>query len=832
MESAINQFWWLILLGAVVPILLIILVIASILINNRKLLRLQQEKLEEVKKSEKLYSDLFNNVSDLVYIHSFDGRIIKINSAVKKIFGYEPYEVEGKYFQHVFNIPQTEYNEYINSITNKEFSTGTIVLKTKERQSLIFEYQNSIFKESNIPVAIRGIARNVTEKIESELKLRRKDKLLSAVADSVITLLIHPDHNSAINIVLKILGETTQVDRVYIFENHIDPKTKELLMSQRFEWCKEGIEPQIDNPLLQNLPYSHPYAQSLFEKVRNGEIYTGIVRFMSEKEKEILEPQNIKSIIIIPIYIGSRFWGFIGFDDCTNERVWSEVDISILKAAAGSIGGLIGLMEIENELKKTNIFLQSILESSISIAIITVDLEGRVKYWNSGAENLLGYSSKEILDQSIVGKIIREDDFITREKLSNITKETLTQKSTSSVEIICYHKNGMQRWMNFTISPIIKENGEVEGFSAIGEDVTQRKITELALIQNEEMFRSVWENSIDGMRLVDENAKIRLVNKAFCELVNMTEEKLVGNDFNICFLDRDPQKVELFKEHIKNELIPTRQNTELTLWNGKKTPVEITNSFIYLSEGRKLLLSVFRDISEQIAAENKIRQSEENYRRLALHLQTIREEERAKIAQDIHDHLGQLLTGLHLDFSYLKKITPRDNIKINDTIDSITKLIQNIIESVQRISSELRPPILDDLGLIPAIEWELSKFRERTDIKCKFLSSISNVNVNKKQLINIFRIFQESLTNIARHSNASNVNVNVYQKNGCLYVIIKDDGKGIPIEKLNSPSALGLIGMRERALSCNGELIIDSKPGTGTKITLKIPTIGGENGKN
>lgn len=813
--------WWLIVSSVVVIFIFIGLIVISILISNRKLLRLQQEKFEEVQRSERMYADLFDNVSDLVYIHQFDGKILKINQAAKNLLGYSVSELIGQNFQKVFSIPNEEFYTYIHSLDNKDESSGILRLKSKNGKELIFEYQNSVMRQGDNIKAIRGIARNVTERIETEKELKKKDTLLTAVADASIMLLLNPDHENAINTALEILGKATNVDRVYIFENHVDKKTNELLMSQRFEWCKEGIGPQIGNPLLQNLPYNHPYAKPLFERVKAEEIYAGVVRQMSDAEKEILEPQGIKSIIIIPIYIGRKFWGFIGFDDCTTERIWSENEISILKAAAGSIGGLIGLVQAENELEKTNVFLSNILQSSITISIITFDLNGVVTYWNTGAENLYGFEASEIIGKNLFERLTKESDDVTLDKITNMISSVKQTKSTQVAEVVFYHKNGKQLWVKLTISPLVNEKGETTGLLSIGEDITQRKITELALIQNEEMFRNVWENSVDGMRLVDEDARIKLVNQAFCKLVDMPYEKLVGQYYSVCYSEQNPENVQKFRINLREKNISIRQSTEIQLWNGNKIPVEISNSFIELQDNKVMLLSIFRDISEQKEYEQKIKLSAAKYRKLALHLQTIREEERAIISREIHDQLGQLLTALYFEFTYLPTIKIKK--EFNQRIEGINNLIDNLIASVQQISSQLRPPILDDLGLIPAIEWEVSQFTKRTNISTKLNILIDELDFGKNTSTVIFRILQESLTNVARHSKATKVNIQLEKTNGYFKMVVQDNGKGIPEEKLSDPHSIGLIGMKERAFSINGELFIESYEKRGTKVIFQLP---------
>ncbi len=826
MAEISQNIWWIVLAGSILVVIFIGLIIISVMVSNRKLLHLQQEKLEEIRKSEKMYADLFNNVSDLVYIHQFDGVILKINNAAQSILGYSPEELIGKHFQKIFDIPNSVFYSYIHSLDNKEVAKGTLKLKSRIGEERIFEYQNSIVKEYNKPKAIRGIARDVTERIKAEEELRRKDTLLTSIANASIILLVNPDHLQAINQALKILGEATKVDRVYVFENHRDSETNELLMSQKYEWCREGIEPQIDNPLLQNLPYSSPYAAPLFNKVIKGEIYSGIVRQMSLEERDILEPQGIKSILIIPIFIGELFWGFIGFDDCTREREWSDSEKAVLKTAAGSIGGLIGLMLFEKQLKETNIFLSSILESSILISIFTTDLGGIIKYWNSGSENILGYKANEILGFNIIDKLIDESDKISIQKIKDLTRIAREKLLPQVAELVFRHKDGTQLWMNLTASPLVNDIGEITGLLFIGEDITQRKITELALIQNEEMFRNVWENSADGMRLVDEEARIKLVNKAFMDLVEMPYEKLIGQNYNVCYLDQNLSDLEKFRENIRTSNIPNRQSTTIKLWNGKEIPVEISNSFIDLQNNKRMLLSIFRDISEQKEYERKIKLSEEKYRRLALHLQSVREDERTKIAREIHDELGQQLTGLYFEFSSVRTMRTKRDTELEEVLDRINDLIDQLISSVQRISSELRPAILDDLGLIPAIEWEVSQFQKRTNILTELNIGFSELNLSKSLATVIFRILQESLTNVARHSKANKVSIDLNLRNDNFIMEINDNGVGISEEKLSDPHSIGLIGMKERAYACKGELIIESKPNKGTKIIFKLPLNG------
>jgi PAS domain S-box-containing protein len=239
--------------------------------------------------------------------------------------------------------------------------------------------------------------------------------------------------------------------------------------------------------------------------------------------------------------------------------------------------------------------------------------------------------------------------------------------------------------------------------------------------------------------------------------------------------------------------------------------------------GEEFLIGMGIDISDQVEAEQKLRERTAEIQQLTAHLEKIQEEERARISREIHDELGQQLTGLKMDASWiLKKISPEDK-PVLDKISSMMLLIDETVKTVRRISSELRPGILDDLGLIPALEWQSQEFEKRTGIKTNFHSGAPYFNPERNLSTNIFRVYQEALTNIARHAQANSVETTLEKKEGSIILTVKDDGNGIDPQPASRKNSLGLIGMRERAMLFNGELLIKSEKQKGTSVILKIP---------
>lgn len=245
-------------------------------------------------------------------------------------------------------------------------------------------------------------------------------------------------------------------------------------------------------------------------------------------------------------------------------------------------------------------------------------------------------------------------------------------------------------------------------------------------------------------------------------------------------------------------------------------------------DGRRVFFHMVSDITARKEAEEQLRISREQLRSLSAHLESVREEERGNVAREIHDELGQTLTALRIDLSWLTKRLPKEAELLLGKTRSMYELVDMAIEIVRRISAELRPAVLDDLGISAAIEWQAGEFEKLTEIKCESSSSPEDIVLDRDRSTAIFRILQETLTNVARHANATNVKVNLKEEAGRIVLRVRDNGKGIEKKQIADPSAFGLIGMRERARFLGGEVKISGTPGKGTTVAVSIPLMDGE----
>lgn len=255
------------------------------------------------------------------------------------------------------------------------------------------------------------------------------------------------------------------------------------------------------------------------------------------------------------------------------------------------------------------------------------------------------------------------------------------------------------------------------------------------------------------------------------------------------------------------------------------TPMCIEGDYMIIRDDRGRIVGHFgiqRDITEKYIAHEELHQSRERLRALACRLETVREEERTDISREIHDELGQALTGLKLDIAWMKRRLPSDHAMI-DHCASILERIDHSLNAVRRIATELRPSVLDQLGLAAALEWQGHEFAARTGIDVAMDIAVDGCTIPDQMGTAAFRILQESLTNIARHAQATHVDVRLTQSPTAFALEVSDNGIGFPPRRLEGTSSLGVLGMRERALACGGDFSITCQPGRGTTVLLRVP---------
>ncbi|MBE9531463.1 MAG: PAS domain-containing protein, partial [Proteobacteria bacterium] len=357
----------------------------------------------------------------------------------------------------------------------------------------------------------------------------------------------------------------------------------------------------------------------------------------------------------------------------------------------------------------------------------------------------------------------------------------------------------------------------------LSKEIEERKLAEEKLKESEAKLQSILDNTATIIYVKDLEGNYLFVNKRFEAIFGLTMKGLKGKtDYDI------------FPSHIANNF----RDNDLKVLEAK-APMEFDETALlddelhsYISikfplndnDGKPYAVcGISTDITDRKLAEEELQKSRKKMRNLALHLQKIQEDEKGRIARDIHDDLGQILTAADFDLAYIAKRLSPDQGELLEKTVGVSKLLRGSIDTIRRISSELRPTILDDLGLMAAMEWQAEECHNHTGIICE-LSFEREIKVDDRDLSTaFFRALQEALTNVARHAKATRVEATFKEIDKKLVLEVKDNGKGIKTDDITDRNSFGLSGMKERFYPFSGTVEINGVEGVGTTIKISVP---------
>ncbi|MEX0647249.1 MAG: PAS domain-containing protein [Balneolaceae bacterium] len=530
-----------------------------------------------------------------------------------------------------------------------------------------------------------------------------------------------------------------------------------------------------------------------------------------EQKKQLKLALNFLSECLAPYELRQR-----GFKDLIrrlneqNEKLQEEVERR---------------RETEEELKQSKEHFQLLIENALDI-ITVLDHNGTIRYESPSLERILGYKPDE-MTETVLFDYIHPDDL---KKIKKELKSFTRLPGAKNITVFrVAHKDGSWRYLE----SIAKKVPDIRGGPGIivnSRDVTDRFKAHQKLKESENQLAAAqkiaqlgsweWNTVENNLKWSDELCNIYGVSQdktpntyeQWLQFVHSADRKRVEKILSEAFKTKKSYEFE--------HRIIRPDGTERTLYcMGEVTMAENQEVVKMFGTGQ--------DITRIKKVEDKLRAYSEQLRNLSAKQDKIREEERIRIAREIHDELGQMLTVLKMDVSMLMKKTSdstdeKKALKLSKEMEIITERINTIVQSVQRITTELRPEVLDDLGLEEAIEWQASEFEKRTGIKLYIISRVNSIDqMNDEQSTAVFRIFQETLTNILRHSGATQVTVRMKQDSEFFILNVHDNGKGITREEIEHKNSLGIISMRERSQFLGGS--IDFEGEDGTKVTLKIP---------
>lgn len=482
---------------------------------------------------------------------------------------------------------------------------------------------------------------------------------------------------------------------------------------------------------------------------------------------------------------------------------------------------------LEQEVQEHEADKQALLESEEHLGTIietipecvkVLDAKGTLLRMNVAGLKIIGaQNASQVLGHGVYEFIAPE-----QQEAFRAFNERICAGERGAFEFELISLAGERRQIETFAAPIYDKSRRATLHLAFSRDVTERRQAEEALQQSEALFRSLTETTTAWVFII-EGGCLRYVNTAALTSLGYTrEEARAINILDVIHPDDLAWAKARHQARREGRFIEPTYEVRLRTKTGETRWLQVATKPIQYRYAAALLNTGF-DITERKLAEEQLKVSEQQLHQLAGYLQTVREEERAAMAREIHDELGQALTAMKIDLVRLSNVLPTPTAPAQERLDGLVELINTTIHTVRKLASQLRPGVLDDLGLAAALEWQAQEFQTRTGIACEFVELSEAASLGTEQSTAIFRICQEALTNVARHAQATQVTICLRETPTHLRLEVKDNGRGVTVGELTNPWSLGLLGMRERAFLLGGECHLTGAVNAGTTVTVQIP---------
>jgi PAS domain S-box-containing protein len=459
--------------------------------------------------------------------------------------------------------------------------------------------------------------------------------------------------------------------------------------------------------------------------------------------------------------------------------------------------------------------------------VLVRDIESRIVLWTRGAERLYGFSKAEALGR--VSHELFQTEFAEGKEYVD---EMLRQNGQWEGELV-HRKRNAERLIVTSQQIVYRDStGLPVHILEVNADITEQKNAEQGLRESQARFAGIIESAMDAIISIDETQRVVLFNTAAERMFGCAAAEALGEP-----LDRFiPARLRAaHRAHVQafgatgatSRAMGKLKDLTALRADGREFPIEASISQTKVG-GAKLFTVIVRDITERKTAEETLNRSEEQLRALAAQLRQAREEEAGRIARELHDQLGRCLTAIKMDVAGIERglTGGAGEGSFHALIERTKRMSQTLdetVHTVRRISAELRPGVLDDLGLAAAIDWQARDFQARSGVSCLIRVPEEDLRLSRDQSTALFRIFQESLTNVARHAQATKVWVNLSEEEDAVVLEVGDDGVGFSPALLAERRSLGLLGMRERVAIFGGEIEFVGRPDQGTVVVVRMP---------
>jgi PAS domain S-box-containing protein len=733
----------------------------------------------QLNKAHKRLSSHLTNTPLAVLEFDSDLKILHWSKKAAEMFGWTAEEIEQECIQMDRLVHKDDLISFYQQLhKHAEIEDEESVISnrgvTKSGNIIYCDWYNSFLKdENNSSGVMLSLIKDVTKTKQTEIELTNTEaKFRSLVEDSIVG--------------------------VYIRKND-----KLLYVNPRFEeifgyTAKELYESDIDT----------------FDLV-NKEDRSHILN-----TRKALAEQNNKSLN----------YEFRGIHK-SGESFYAEVfgNVTQLDGEEVVIGTVIDITERKEAAEKIKLSEEALKKTNERFEFVAKATNDAVWDWDMEANKLTGNETffkhfnlppnSELKFEDFLGKVHKDD----RERLESNFRVALSKRESLVTEEFRFDDgNGNYKILYDRGYLLYDTNKHAYRMLGAMQDITALKKTERILKSSEEKYKLLFnENPLPMWILSEETGRFIDSNGSATRIYGYTKEEFLSMPIIDLHPENDKDyhswlaKSEEEKSYLDMNWFHKKKNGEIIRVN------IISNRITY--EGKNATIALANDVTAQFEADEKLQQSSEAFRDLASRLETIRETERTHMAREIHDELGQQLTGLKMDISWINKKVQSADVAVQERIKDTIQLIDKAVITVRKIATDLRPSILDDLGLIAAMDWHSEDFEKRTEIKSIFRTNVNHILVSPEIATGLFRIFQESLTNVSRHSGASQVNSNFYFEDNKITLMIEDNGKGFKDEEIVKKKTLGLLGMKERVMLIKGTYEIKGNEGIGASVIINVP---------
>ena len=793
--------------------------------------RLRQE-IEERRRAEQELrfqkvnlENLIDNAPEAIALLNHDDRIVRINREFTRVFGFTSEEVIGHSINELI-VPLdliAEGNLFYQTLKDGGTIDTETVRRRKDGTLVPVSVLAMLIHGENGRVEICAIYRDITERQEAEKQLRRRDAILAALGTTFARFLRVAALEDNIGHLLRELGQAAEVSRVYIFENHLNDSGS-LLTSQRFEWVAPGITSQLRNSDLQDFAWRAGGMARWEELLSRGEAVQGHVKDFPESEQRILLPQSICSLVAVPIFVDRQWWGFIGFDECLEEREWTAAALEALRVAAGTLGALIERKRAEDALRESEATLQAILSASpVGISLV----HGRTLAWaNKAKYDMMGYEIGSLEGKSARVLYPTEEEF---ERVGRELYAPIKAGGVGRAETVLATANGSRIHCQLQASPL-HHSDLSRGVIVAAMDINDLKQTEEALRQSEAKYRTLLEQipAVTYTAALDEESSTLYVSPQIEALIGFSQAEYAADRYiwrkQIHPEDREWVLREVHRARDQGEALCM----EYRMLTRKDELIWVRDEGLIVRDdsGRPLFLQgIMFDITARKVAEDKVNLYQRQLRTLASELLFTEERERRRLATDLHDSIGQALAISKLKLDALKTALRSSPLAVD--LEEICGLLDGTIQQTRSLTFELSPPVLYELGLVPALESLVEQIERRYNLRIHFVEDSRPKPVSEDLAVLLFRAVQELLVNVVKHANAHKARVTIVRDGDRIRIRVEDNGSGFDPAEVDAHEdrarRFGLFSIKERLHHLGGHVEIESSPGKGTQVSLTAP---------